>query len=216
MPDDPAQGGRLADGAARVRADRQRGVVGRHGRRRAAAAAARDAIERPRIGRRAVGGVLGRRAHRELVHVGLAEDDRAGVAQALGDVGVVRRAIALEDPRAGRALAALDRHEVLERDRDAEQRRAARRGRPLPSPRAAAIRASAASASPSARSRSMDSQALSAVVAGARRRPGAPRSARATRPRRRAAARPSRGRGGASGRSSAAALSARRGWPGRR
>ena len=35
-------------------------------------------------------------------------------------MGVVRRAIALEDARPGRGLTALDRHEVLERDRDAQ------------------------------------------------------------------------------------------------
>ena len=69
-----------------------------------------------------VGAVLVRRAHRELVHVRLAEQDGADVAQPLGDVGVVRRDVALEDPRAGGALAALDRDQVLERDRDAEQR----------------------------------------------------------------------------------------------
>ena len=34
--------------------------------------AARHALEVPRVGGRAPGGVLGRRAHRELVHVGLA------------------------------------------------------------------------------------------------------------------------------------------------
>ncbi len=43
-------------------------------------------------------------------------------AQALRDVGVVRRDVALEDPRPSRALAALDRNKVLERDRDPEQR----------------------------------------------------------------------------------------------
>ena len=110
----PRQRGRLADRAARVRADRQRHVVGGHGRGRPAAAATRHAIELPRVGGRAVRGVLGRRAHRELVHVRLAEDDRADVAEALGDVGVVRGEIALEDARAGGALAALHGHEVLE------------------------------------------------------------------------------------------------------
>ena len=44
------------------------------------------------------------------------------VAEPLGDVGVERRDVALEDPRAGGALAALDRDQVLERDRDPEQR----------------------------------------------------------------------------------------------
>jgi hypothetical protein len=66
--------------------------------------------------------VLVRRAHRELVHVGLAEEDGPDVAQPLRDVGVVRGDVALEDSRPGGALAALDRDEVLEGDRDAEQR----------------------------------------------------------------------------------------------
>ena len=128
---------------------------------RPAAAAAGHRVEVPRVRDGAVGAVLVRRAHRELVHVRLAEDHRAGVTQPLGDVGVVRGDVALEDLRAGGALAALDGDEVLERDRDAEQRRERRRGRP-PSPLAAAIRASAASASASAPSRSIASQALSA------------------------------------------------------
>ena len=69
----------------------ERRVEGRDGRRRAAAAAARDAVERPRVGRRPERRVLGRRAHRELVHVGLAEDHGPGVAEPLRDVRVVRR-----------------------------------------------------------------------------------------------------------------------------
>ena len=53
--------------------------------------------------RRAVGGVLGRAAHGELVHVRLAEHDDAGVLDAARDGGVVRRAPSLEDlrPRRG-------------------------------------------------------------------------------------------------------------------
>ena len=121
-PDHAAQRRGLADGAAGIGADRQRRVVGRHGRRRASAAAAGDAIERPRVDGRAVGGMLGRRAHRELVHVGLAEDHRARRPQPLGDVRVVRRHVPLEDPRARGALAAGHRDEVLERHGDAQQR----------------------------------------------------------------------------------------------
>ena len=121
-PDDAGQRRRLADRAAGVGADAQRHVEGRHRRRRAAAAATGDSIEIPGIGRRPVGRVLGRRAHRELVHVGLAQDHRADVAQPLGDVGVVRGDVALEDARAGGALAALDRDQVLERDGDAQER----------------------------------------------------------------------------------------------
>ena len=129
-----------------------------------AAAPARHAVERPRVGGRAVGRVLGRRAHRELVHVGLAEDHRAGVAQALRDVRVVRGEVALEDARAGGALAALDRHEVLERRPGRRAAGGARRARRRRRRGRSSSRASAASASASARSRSMVSQALSAPL----------------------------------------------------
>ena len=66
--------------------------------------------------------MLGRGAHRELVHVRLAQDHGARGPQPLGDVGVIRREVALEDPRTGGHRPALDRDEVLERDRDAEER----------------------------------------------------------------------------------------------
>ena len=56
--------------------------------------------EVPRVGGRPERGVLGGRAHRELVHVGLAQDHRAGVAEALRDVGVERRPVSLQDPGA--------------------------------------------------------------------------------------------------------------------
>ena len=97
-------------------------MEGRDGGGRAATAAARHPIEGPRVGGRAKGRVLGGGAHRELVHVRLAEDHRADRPQPLRDVGVVRRPVALEDARSGRALAPRDRDEVLERDRDAQQR----------------------------------------------------------------------------------------------
>jgi hypothetical protein len=45
----------------------------------------------PRIPRHLVAGVLRRRAHGELVHVGLADEDRPGGAQASDDRRVVRR-----------------------------------------------------------------------------------------------------------------------------
>ena len=76
--DDPAQRGRLADRAAGVGADRPRRDAGRHGRGAAAARAARHALAVPGVLDRAEAGVLVRRAHRELVLVGLAEHRRAG------------------------------------------------------------------------------------------------------------------------------------------
>ncbi len=89
-PDDPGQCRRLADRAAGVCPDRQRRVEGRDRDRRAAAAATRHCVEVPRVRDGAVGAVLVRRAHRELVHVRLAENDSADVAKPLGDVGVIR------------------------------------------------------------------------------------------------------------------------------
>ena len=71
---------------------------------------------------RAEGGVLRRRTHRELVHVGLAEYDDAGLAQAAGDRRVVRRHPALEDLRAARRRHALRGDDVLQREWHARER----------------------------------------------------------------------------------------------
>ena len=140
----------------------ERRVERRDGRRRAAAAAAGHHVEVPRVADRPERRPLVRRAHRELVHVRLAEDHGAGIAQPLGDVGVVRRDVALEDARARGALAARDGHEVLERDRQAEQRveRVERRPAPPRGRRRAARRRRPPGRG--RRSRSIASQALSA------------------------------------------------------
>ena len=107
----------LADRAAGVGADRQGRLVGRHRGRAAAARAAGDAGQVPRVVGRTVGAVLGGGAHRELVHVGLAEDRQAGRAEPSHDRGVVRRDPALEDPRpAGRGEPTGGEH-VLDGDR---------------------------------------------------------------------------------------------------
>ena len=97
-------------------------MEGSHGGRRPAAAPARHTIESPWIGSRPIRGVLRGRAHRELVHVRLAKDDGARLTQPLGDVRVIWRDVAFEDPRTCRALATRQRDKILERDRDAEQR----------------------------------------------------------------------------------------------
>ena len=76
--DRAGDGAGLADRAAGVGADRERGLEGRDRGRGAAAGAAGDPVEVPRVARRAVRRVLGGGAHRELVHVGLAEDRQAG------------------------------------------------------------------------------------------------------------------------------------------
>ena len=120
--DDTAQRRRLADGAARVGARRGDALVGGQGRGGAAARAPGNALQVPGIAgdaeiRRLRGG-----AHGELVHVRLADEDGALVAQLLHHRAVIGRHEVVEDPRAaGRAvpLRALD---VLERDGDAGKR----------------------------------------------------------------------------------------------
>ena len=160
--DDPGQRGGLADRAAGVGPDAQRHVVGRHGRGRAAAAPAGDPVECPRVRGRAEGRVLGGRAHRELVHVRLAQDHRADLAEPLGDVGVVRGDVAVEDARPGRALAARAGSPGPSARPGSRSAGGAPRRAAGPSRRAAEIRPSAASASARARSRSIDSQAFRA------------------------------------------------------
>ena len=71
--DDPAERRRLADRAAGVGADRAGREAAGDDRGRAAGGAARDPLAVPGVEHRPVGRVLVRGAHRELVHVGLAE-----------------------------------------------------------------------------------------------------------------------------------------------
>ena len=80
--DDPAERGGLADRAAGVGADRPGRQAAGDGRGRAARGAAGHPPAVPGVEHRPVGGVLVRGAHRELVHVGLAEHPGAGVARA--------------------------------------------------------------------------------------------------------------------------------------
>ena len=135
---------RLADRPAGVGADGQRRLERRQRRGAAAARAAGHPVGVPRVAGRAVGGVLGRAAHRELVHVGLAEDRDAGGAQPRGHGRVVRRHPALEDlrPAGGRHVGGGEH--VLERQRHPGQRRrqllaggdgGVDRGRRRPAPR---------------------------------------------------------------------------------
>ena len=116
MPTRPHRLGGLADRAAGVGAQRQRRFARRHRRGRAAAAAAGNALQVPRIARRLIGAVLRGRTHRELVHVRLAEQHRVGLPQLRDDVGVVGRHELLQNlAAAGRRLAARAEH-VLDRD----------------------------------------------------------------------------------------------------
>ncbi len=77
------QGRRLADRAAGVGPERERTPERRHGRRRAAADPPGTAIEVPRVRVGLKARVLRGGAHRELVHVRLAQDHRTGLAQAI-------------------------------------------------------------------------------------------------------------------------------------
>ena len=117
---------RLPNRPAGVRAERQRREPGgdRHGR--PAARPAGDAIERPRIARRPERRVFGRRSHRELVAVGLADDHGAGAGQSRHDRRVVRRDEPFQDLRRGRRAHALRADVVLERHGDAGERRVAK------------------------------------------------------------------------------------------
>src|SRR5439155_21002720 len=91
-------------------------------RRAPATRTARDPGQVPRVVGGPVGRVLRGRAHRELVHVGLAEHDRTGRAEALDDGRVVRRDPAFEDLRAAGGGYAPGDHHVLDGDRYAGQR----------------------------------------------------------------------------------------------
>ncbi len=114
---------RLADRAAGVRSGCSRRQIGRHRCRRAARRAARHVLEVPRVLDRAERRVLVGRAHREFVHVGLAQRHHAGRAQALDHGGVKRADVVAEHLGARRGTPAAGDEHVLVRDRDAGQRR---------------------------------------------------------------------------------------------
>src|SRR2546422_732166 len=71
-------GGGLTKRSPRIRPKRERRHPGGDGAGRAATRPAGNAVEGPRILRRAKRGVLGGRSHRKLVAVGFAENDGAG------------------------------------------------------------------------------------------------------------------------------------------
>ncbi len=120
--DDAAEPGRLADRAAGVGAEGEGHLAGRDGRRRAAAGAAGDSIEVPRVARHLEGTVLGGRAHGELVHVRLADQHRVRAAQAPDDVRVVWRHKSCKDLAAASGAPAAGAKDVFEGDRHARQR----------------------------------------------------------------------------------------------
>ena len=117
-----AKGGRLPHGAARVGADRQ--GHGARGDRRGGSSRrpARHPRRIPGVPHRAVGRVLVRGAHAELVAVGLADDDRARVHQARDARRVIGRHETREDLRARGRRAARDVDVVLHGERNARER----------------------------------------------------------------------------------------------
>ncbi len=119
--DDAAEPGRLTDRAAGVGADRQRHHPRRHTRRRPAARTAGRALEVPRIVRHLKGGVLGRAAHRELVHIRATEQHRS-LGLELGDDGrIVGRTKIGQHPRSASCQLAAFAEQVLHRDRQPAQ-----------------------------------------------------------------------------------------------
>ena len=133
-PGDPDEGGGLADRAAGVGAGDSGREPGRDRRRRAARASARGerriAAVAPPPGRedRAPGAGLVGRAHRELVHVQLAEHSGAGGEQIGADRQFVARLEAFEDPAAGGGGDALGGEQVLDPERHARERLQIARG----------------------------------------------------------------------------------------
>ena len=123
-PDDAAEPGGLPDRSAGIGAERQRHQPRRDSRGRSAAGSAGRSIERPGVAGRPERRVLRRRAHRELIAVRLADDDRAGRFETGHDRGIVGGDVAVEDPRARRGGDAARAHVVLEGDGDAEERKA--------------------------------------------------------------------------------------------
>ena len=121
-PDDAAGRGRNADRSARVGADRAERHAGRDRGRRSAARSARRSRRVVRIARRAEARVFAGRPERELVEVGLADEHRAGFAQAARDDGIRRGDVILADQRTRRGRRALLIDQILERDRNAVQR----------------------------------------------------------------------------------------------
>jgi hypothetical protein len=120
--DDAAQCGRLADGAAGVRAEGERQFTRRDRGRRASRAATRHAGQIPRVGRRPEGRVLRRGAHGELVHVQPAKQDRARRLELLRHGGVVgRHEVRQHFARTGQRLA-FDGDDILKADGDAVER----------------------------------------------------------------------------------------------
>src|SRR5262249_54272790 len=89
----------------------------------------RDTCHVVRVVRGKVARVLGRAAHRELVAVGHAQEDRSSLPQVRDRGGVIRRPEAAKDLRACRGLHAFHAEHVLDRHGNAQWRAAVLAGR---------------------------------------------------------------------------------------
>ena len=119
QPDDAAERGRLADGAAGVGAERGDGFARGECGRTAARGTAGDARGVPRIAGRAKGGIFRRGPHGELIAVEPAPQDRAGLLQLRRNRRVIGRDEVLQHLARGRERLAGDRDDVFQSDRDA-------------------------------------------------------------------------------------------------
>ena len=120
--DHAAERGGLAHGPTGLRSERDRDDARGHRRRRTARRSSGDAVGRERIARRAERAVLGRRAHREFVHVRLCDDDRPGGAQARHHRRLERAHVSFQNPRPARRRERERGDVVLDDDRNAGQR----------------------------------------------------------------------------------------------
>ena len=103
-----------SDADAQVRGHRRRGAPG---------GAAGNVIPVPGVAGGAVSRVFRGGAHGELVHVDLAQDDRAGLAQPGADRGVIGRHEVLQDAGAAGGAQTLGNHHVFQGQGNAGERR---------------------------------------------------------------------------------------------
>ncbi len=114
---------RLADGTARVGAQRHDDLAGTHCSGTPSAGSAGDPLEVPGVVSGPVRRVLRGRTERELVHVALAHQDGTRIEQAPGGGAVVDAHMVAQDLRTGRRVRADYVHVVLQTHRHTGQRR---------------------------------------------------------------------------------------------
>ena len=125
---DAAQRGRLTDRTTGVGTQSGEGLARRERRRAATGGSAGHTVQIPRIAGGMKRGILRGGAHRELVAVVPAIEDRPGLAEATSHGGIVGRGEVGQHPAAGRQRLVPDGDHVLKSDRDPVQRPAAAAG----------------------------------------------------------------------------------------